>query len=167
MFFNFAKKTDPMIQRIQSVYLSLIAFACIGLFFLPLATYATELAYLRFYIKGMSHVSPDPVVYFNNLAFIPLYVLNIAVMAMAFWALFSYQDRKAQMKLVRIGAIMNIALILLLFTYTTFYFEKQLKVTTEYEYGILLPVLSMLFFTLAFRAIKKDEMKVKAADRLR
>ncbi len=156
-----------MIQRIQSVYLGLIALASIALFMLPLATYSTDLAYLKFDIRGMHHISPDPVNYFSNLIFMLPFVLNIAIMALAFWALFSYQDRKAQMKLVRFGGIVNILFIIVLFSYTTFFFEKTLKVTTEYEYGILLPVLSMLFFTLAFRAIKKDDMKVKAADRLR
>jgi hypothetical protein len=37
----------------------------------------------------------------------------------------------------------------------------------SYQFGIFLPVISLLLLVLASRAIRKDEALVKSADRLR
>lgn len=156
-----------MIQRVQSLLLLVVVLSCAALFFVPLATYSTELAYLKFFVKGMQHISPDPVSFFSPYLFILPLLLNIAIMAIALWAIYSYKNRIYQIKLSRIGLLLSILDVVVLFYYTSFIFEKKLLVQTEYEAGIYLPLVCLIMFYLAMRYIKKDEAKVKAADRLR
>jgi len=45
--------------------------------------------------------------------------------------------------------------------------QKEYGVITHYKVGLIFPLFALIFLVFANRAIKKDEEKVKAADRLR
>lgn len=63
--------------------------------------------------------------------------------------------------------VLNCALIGAIF-WASDSFAKALNGIADYkQIGILLPLVSMLLLVFSNRAIKKDEMKVRAADRLR
>ena len=157
-----------MIQRIQSLFLIIAAVACILLFFIPFGNYYNpEIAIVRFDVRGIHHISPDPQELFNKYLVIIPFIFNIAIMGLSFWAFYSFKERTQQLKLVRFAVMANIIFVAIIF-YFCYSLENQLKVPTQYNYfGICLPLLSLVMLILAYRAINKDDKLVRAADRLR
>jgi len=137
-----------MIQRIQSVYL-LIAILASGILpiFLPLYTLSNE---------------TEPTFFINNLAYILLFVFSATLSIVS---LFSYKKRKKQFVLNRLNIILNF-ILLGLFIYLSLNLSGDAKVS-EKGIGMVLPLVSIVFLSLANRAVKKDEDLVKSADRLR
>jgi hypothetical protein len=158
-----------MIQRIQSLFLLLVVLTGAALFFLPLATITdNNLYYFKFFITNLKNMSPGQEALFSPYLFMFTAILNISIMAIAFWAFFAFKDRKQQIKLIQIGLLVNIFEVLVIFGYTNYVFEKKYNFITQFdELGIYMPLISLVMFYLAMRYIKKDEAKVRAADRLR
>jgi len=136
-----------MIQRIQTVYL-IIAFIANGIlpFMLPL-----------FVLKNG--------VEFNTIDNIAYVVLNAFSATLSIVSLFSYRKRKNQFVFGRLNIILNFILLGL-------FIARSLNLSGETEVsekgiGIFLPLISIVFLSLANRAVKKDEDLVKSADRLR
>jgi len=81
--------------------------------------------------------------------------------------IFLYKKRKVQMK---VGTLTS---LLILFFYVTFYVYFN-AYSTKYgltfdgiQYGLILPVIALIFNVLAILRIKKDEKLVKSLDRIR
>jgi hypothetical protein len=134
-----------MIQRIQSVFL-VIAFIANGIlpFLLPL-----------FVVKSGEEFVID------NIGYV---MLNAFSASLSIISLFSYKKRKNQFVFGRLNIILNFILLGL-------FIARALNISGEpvSEKGIamFLPIVSIVFLSLANRAIKKDEDRVKSADRLR
>ena len=158
-----------MIQRIQSVFL-LIAFICsVLLFFFPLAgIYGDTTTYL-FYIYKFQNMVPGEVSVFNDMAVIPLAVINGAMGLLLLISIFSYKNRLAQMRLVRIAIFLDVILVALVFFIYAGIVERALNVTPDYmsEAGIYFPLAALVFMILANRYIQRDERMVRSIDRLR
>jgi Domain of unknown function (DUF4293) len=136
-----------MIQRIQSIYLA-IAFIANGVlpFLLPLFVLAND----------------QEVLVVENLGYV---VLNTFSASLSIISLFSYKKRKNQFVFGRLNIILNFILLGL-------FIARALNISGEAEVsekgiGMFLPIVSIVFISLANRAIKKDEDLVKSADRLR
>lgn len=134
-----------MIQRIQSIFL-VIAFIANGIlpFLLPL-----------FVVKSGEEFVID------NIGYV---MLNSFSASLSIISLFSYKKRKNQFVFGRLNIILNFILLGL-------FIARALNISGEpvSEKGIamFLPIVSIVFLSLANRAIKKDEDRVKSADRLR
>lgn len=159
-----------MIQRIQSVFLLIVVILSALLFVFPIADYYSDAATLKLMLTGVDSYVPKGaslqtavlspyLVYFNIL-------VNVAVAAIAGYAILQYKRRPLQVKMVRIGLLIDIVLLVILFVITDF-LKKKLQVTPDYGIGILFPLISVVFLLLAQRAILKDERLVKSTDRLR
>jgi hypothetical protein len=159
-----------MIQRIQSVFLLMVVVLAALLFVFPIADYFSDTTTLKLMLTGVDSYVPKGaslqtavispyLVYFNVL-------VNLAVAAVAGFAIFQYKQRPFQVKLVRIALLIDIVLLVVLFVITDF-LKKKLQVTPEYGVGILFPLISVVFLVLAQRSILKDERLVKSTDRLR
>jgi hypothetical protein len=158
-----------MIQRIQSVFL-LIAFICsILLFFFPLAGIYGDTSTYLFYIYKFQNMVPGEVSLFNNLAVIPLTVINAAIGGLVAWSIFTYNNRILQMRLVRFSIFLDIILIALVFFVFASIIERTLFVTPDYlsEAGIYFPLAALVFLILANRYIVRDERMIRSIDRLR
>lgn len=136
-----------MIQRIQSIYL-LIAIITSGVLplFLPLFTLDNG----------------EVITFMDNLAFVVLFVFSATLSIIT---LLSYKKRKKQFVLNRLNIILNL-ILLGLFIYRLLNLSGEAEVS-EKGIGMILPVISIVFLSLANRAVKKDEDLVKSADRLR
>ena len=104
----------------------------------------------------------------------PLVTLAILVGAIALLCIFLYKNRVRQMKVVAIGFLFNVVYVFLLFFWAVDSYGKTVVQAMNAENldvtwlaGAYAPIVSIVFFILAHRGIKKDEMKVRAADRLR
>jgi len=136
-----------MIQRIQSIYL-LIAVIVSGILpiFLPLYTLSngTEVSFM------------------DNIAFVVLFVFSATLSIVT---IFSYKRRQNQFVLNRLNIILNL-ILLGLFVYQSLNVSGENEIS-EKGIGMILPIISIVFLSLANRAVKKDEDLVKSADRLR
>lgn len=140
-----------MLQRIQTVYL-LIVFIVAGVlpFVFPLWITGNELEYY----------------FISNLAFVALFGASTALAAIS---IFSYKKRKSQFVMNRLNIILNL-ILLGLFVYKSLNLSGEVlpeEVVSEKGIGMILPIVSIVFLSLANRAIKKDDDLVKSVDRLR
>ena len=143
-----------MIQRIQSVYLFLIAGIMLAMLFFPT-------------IKGITSVSEEFVVpaIYNVLTGLCLSVLIVWTAIMALIALFIYKKRLLQIKIC-IGII---ALIALIYCLCLFVYIGAVSKNANFVPGIAIafPLLALILDIMAINRIKKDEKLVRSLDRIR
>lgn len=149
-----------MIQRIQSIYL------VIALIFTGLMTLFSWVEY------GVG----EEVFAFNpstnnekidSILLLPVIIIGLFV---AIFALIQFKNRKFQMKLTRIGMLVSLLEFLAfgLFHYLNISKLKELgDVTIGYNPIVVLPLINIVLFWLAYKGIKKDDDLVKSVDRLR
>ena len=136
-----------MIQRIQTVYLIIVALLC---------------AVLPFWLSLWSDADGNEVFAQNEL-YISIVFYVSAVLAII--AILLFKNRKNQFVLNRLNMILNLFL-LGFFVYRSLNLSGESNIS-EKGIGMLIPVISIVFLVLANRAIKKDEDLVKSVDRLR
>ncbi len=158
-----------MLQRIQTIYLAIVAIACILLFFFPLATYYHELnGNYKLFIYGIKSMDPEPRVLFGPYFTIPLIFMTVASFIFSVSSIFLYKNRPLQLRLSAFNMLTNIVLVMVIFFFYATKIQTMTMIEPEYNYtGIGLPLVSVLFLILTNQAIKKDETLVKSADRLR
>ena len=158
-----------MLQRIQSLYLAIVAIACILLFFFPLADYYSELqGNYKFFVYGIRSMDPEPKVVFNLFFTVPLIFMVVASFIFSVSAIFLFKNRPLQIRLCAFNMLTNIVLIMVIFFFYATKIKSMTLIEPEYNYtGMALPLISILFLIVANQAIRKDEALVKSADRLR
>lgn len=134
-----------MIQRIQSIYLTLTSLVLLGgLFFYP-----HRLFYNAEEINVFKH---------------PLMFLLLALTALApLIVVFLYKKRQLQF-------VFNRLLILILFLFLTLHFIGYVKLetaTANQVAPLISYLIAVILLVLANKAIKRDEDLVRAADRIR
>jgi hypothetical protein len=140
-----------MLQRIQTVYL-FIAFIAVGVlpFVLPL------------YVDG----NKENFYFVQNLAYVFLFGVSTTLTIVS---MLRFKNRKSQFVMNRLNIILNL-ILLGLFVYQSLNLSgdtDRVRYVSEKGIGMFLPVISIVFLSLANRAIKKDEDLVKSVDRLR
>lgn len=103
---------------------------------------------------------------FTSISTLPLMLADGALVLLSFIPVFLYKNRPLQYRLCLIGFLVNTILIIIIF-FTADSMQSQLKTEAQYKLGAILPLISLVLLILASKAIRKDEKKVKAADRLR
>jgi len=141
-----------MIQRIQSVWL-LLAAVCAGLtFFVPFGTeFVSALDTRQVNADGMN-AHTNPVVLIITLCMIASALLNI----------FVYKKRKIQKYVTAVLILQGLLCVAYMVYATEFQHEN-----TSIRFGIVAPVLSIIFASLAYKGISNDDKLVKNLDRLR
>jgi|WetSurMetagenome_2_1015567.scaffolds.fasta_scaffold228984_1 hypothetical protein len=142
-----------MIQRIQSVYLFIAAALLVVTMFFPVAAYGDV------QINLLDHDVP----------FHPYGLLLVAGAAaiISLVNIFMFKNRTLQLRLCAV----NIVVITLY--YLTYIVYGLLAKTVGghlrfiISIGTVLPAISLILMFMAFHGIKRDDDKVKAADRLR
>ncbi|MDY5968456.1 MAG: DUF4293 domain-containing protein [Bacteroidales bacterium] len=183
-----------MIQRIQSLFLLLAALGMALLLKFPIASYMAEPGIqnytmaaslelipksnpnmLRQIEAGSGLVTMDP----SNAALHTWPALTLAgiCFVLALTCIFLYKNRILQMRLVAFALLVNVAYVGLLFLWLIDKYGKAAEgfaatlqcgpMHTIYEAGTWIPLATLALFFFAQRAIRKDELKVRAADRLR
>jgi hypothetical protein len=153
-----------MIQRIQTLYL-LIAFA-LGIVFLfsPLASFSIADLLVELNVIDLNQVSD-----MNQAMFVdtmPLIIVDLAFVVLMAVSILMYKNRPLQIKMVGFGFLMNTVIIILGFWYTDTMADK-VNALPDYEYGAIIPVISLIFLFMAMRGIRKDTKLIKSMERLR
>ena len=179
-----------MIQRIQSLLLLLAACAIMTLFVFPIAKYqgqtsvgTTVSAELKLIPESnpqmLDQITSGGDVVVDQASFIkvwPLTVLAVVVGLIALVSIFLYRNRMLQMRLVAVGFLLNVVYVFLVFFWAVDKFDTVIRALPEfvqsdlamtYSLGTWTPIVSVVLLFFAQRAIKSDEAKVRAADRLR
>ena len=150
-----------MIQRIQTVFL-LLAGISIGLLFLNSISFA-------------STTSEDSVAnssfsdgFFSLQDHVILIVLVGIGLLLFLGGVALFKNRPLQMKVTRLGIVATILVFILAVILFIIDYQKLADGTKiEVEFGIILPILAIVFGILGLRYINKDEKIVRSADRLR
>ncbi len=136
-----------MIQRIQTLYLILVAGISSGLIF----------------VFNLWKTKDGLVVFaMDNSISLGLF-LGSAILAII--SIFMFKNRKLQFVLGRLNIILNFFL-LGFFVYLSLNLSGE-TIVSEKGIGMFLPIVSIVLLVLANKAIKKDEDLVKSVDRLR
>ena len=137
-----------MIQRIQTIYL-ILTFLVTGvlLFFVPLWTTNNGKAF--YFMQDQVYTI----------------LLGLSTM-LTIISIISYKKRQNQFVMGRLNIILNL-ILLGLFIYRLLNLSGETEEVSEKGIGMFLPIVSIVFISLANKAIKKDEDLVKSADRLR
>ena len=157
-----------MIQRIQSVFLLLLALAMSSVLFLPLWHKIDPQSGQTLTLSAFSLAfSGGPNPHSGGSAW-PIAALAAASAAAALVEIFQYRNRVNQLKVGALNMLLIVAVIGAGFFYST-KGEIMLNVKLEgaYQAGFYLPTLALLLNLLANRFIRSDERLVRSMDRLR
>lgn len=165
--YYFCHKLEPMIQRIQSVYLLLSGVSIANMFFFPIAWYYGELHTLTFYIHGVvDHVPVNEPLFQSSFSLIPL-VFSLLLIVVPVIIIFSFRNLARQLKLTRLHMMLLLVFIALIFFYYADAIGFKVNTSPQYAFGVFLPLISLVFNYLAQRGIGRDIRVIRSADRIR
>ena len=158
-----------MIQRIQTVYLTVAIAALIAIYFFPLASFFSDFSYYKFYIYKLTSAGPESVSAIRPGIVMPLGIFNGLIAVVALIAIFLYKNRKMQLRIVKLGILMNVILVGLIFFVYAPLIGKSASAVADYskDAGIYFTLISLVMLILANRGINRDEKLIRSADRLR
>lgn len=168
-----------MIQRIQSIFLLLVAISLFSTYFFPLSekiVYETEsnttfikereklYTYELVYEQYFDEDSPSAILYPRP------YIISLILFGgiLSVYSIFQYKNRLTQIKIGAINSII-MSLTIGIILYELFYNEQI--ITDSFDINILfsfyLIFAGLIFNSMANRFIKKDELLVNESDRIR
>ncbi len=152
-----------MIQRIQTLYLTIALLFLSMMFVFPYAIFIDQqtINYL-FDFSGVYALENGNKI----LGVLPLQILIVTVPVITLITIFLFKKRVLQMRLCVFNMLLMVG-ILILAGYYIFYEKKALSAQVYYKVTLLFPLIAIVFTWLAFRNIIKDELLVRSADRIR
>ena len=157
-----------MIQRIQSVFLLLLALAMLSVLALPLWHKIDGLTGQELTLKAFGFTAAGPALPGIEG---PVWVIGLlagASAAVAAFEIFQFRNRMGQLELGALNMLLITATIGAGFLFST-RGEQALNIKLEGQFlaGFYLPTLALLLNLLANRFIRRDERLVRSMDRLR
>lgn len=139
-----------MIQRIQTLWLTLTALVALATLRFPFYTgNKTDSSLLKSFVELTA---------VNNFFIL---ILTVAVAVISLVVIFLYKDRKMQMRLTLLSLFISLLNLYLYFNETNKFTEGKLALTSVLSFFI------PIFLILSIRGIYKDDKLIKSADRLR
>jgi len=152
-----------MLQRSQTLFL-------LAVFLLSLLMLAGPIA--RFTLDGSEFVLKHSGLFDANnekleMATWPLSVLFIAVAVLAFLNIFLYRHRMRQIRIAIFLILLNAGALGMMFFYTYMAKIRLEGALVLHQWRFIVPPICMILLYFAFRRIRRDELLVKAFDRIR
>lgn len=147
-----------MIQRIQSVYLLVVTILLVACLCTPLATSIYDGNVSKF--TNLYVMAEDGAKEYSPWA---LFAILLIASLISFGTIFLYKKRMLQIRLTIFNTILLVGYYATLITFICM--SEWTDLTASWT--ICLPLVAIILNWLAIRAIGKDEMLVKAYDRLR
>ncbi|GBU07221.1 membrane protein [Bacteroidales bacterium] len=151
-----------MIQRIQTIYLLLIAGFMLAILFLPLGSFIKDGEVASFNCFGLTITQGTGFVKSEW----TLFYLAIASSLISFSAVFLYKKRNLQ---VGLSYLMLMSLVMFYF-FCWVYLQGYYNIySSSFSFGfaLVLPLLSIILGFMAIAGIKKDEKLIRSLDRIR
>ena len=152
-----------MIQRIQSVYLLVVTVLLIVAICLPVGQFIGADGVTTHVFKPIGVAMADGS-FHSTWGLFGILLLSAII---AFCTIFLFRNRMMQIRMTIFSSILLIGYYV---AFCVFYYvlDTDLDASTfRIGWALALPVVSIILNYLAFRAIYRDELMVKAADRLR
>ena len=162
-----------MLQRIQSLFLLVVAIVMVSILFLPMwnkvDVNAQEVVELNAF--ELVYSSFDESGEFTPMATVDTYwisVMAILAAAVALISIFSYKNRLRQMQLNTLNSLLMGGCLGFVYYYST-KGDQMLNPETvgNFQIGFYIIAVGLLFNSLGNRFIRKDERLVRSADRIR
>ena len=148
-----------MIQRKQSIFLLMVLIIAMIQFFLPFQTLiSSEKTWFVCLLPGCSSDVIGTTIY------IPM-IFNLLIVILTVVTIFIYKNRVFQYKLANLSVLFNLFMIGFFFLLS--FANDGFVGSVNYQFGAFLPVFSAIFAFFAAHFIKKDELLVRSADRIR
>lgn len=154
-----------MIQRIQTLYLLLVAALIVAMFLLPLAWFAGEGGV--FELRAFALRSTDGETVHTT---IYLIVLLAAALLLPLVTIFLYRRRLLQIRLCCVEMVLLLGALLM----EGVYYYLARRVFSDWPFqeqglkpAIVFPLVGLFFAFLAAKAIFKDELLIRESDRIR
>ena len=160
-----------MIQRIQSLYLFLVAVAGIFMFIYPFVSLVPDTTGADPSIYYVSSLKIEVLLNGASSVFMrlwPMVILNTIIVAFALFVIFQFKKRKTQIVYTYFLLFLLMGEIgLIIFDVYTLNNAVGAGHSISYTVFTLFPSLQIVFTRMATSAIKRDEALVRSADRLR
>ncbi len=152
-----------MLQRVQTLYLLGVFILIVLMFTGPIADFSTGAGVLSMKHSGIFNSQGEKM----QLSTWPLTLFFSLVAALSFLNIFSYKKRVRQMRLCIFLILVSFGMVGIMFYYTWVSGIKFETTQTLYQWRFVIPPIAIVLLYLAFRGIRKDELMVKAYDRIR
>ncbi|MEX2336673.1 MAG: DUF4293 domain-containing protein [Fulvivirga sp.] len=160
-----------MLQRIQTVFLSLVVLLMLLMLIFPIWTYQSEdmtITYMlsAFYLETDGGAADA----LTKVYFPYMFVASLAIAAATIGVIeiAKFKNRLLQMKLGALNSLLMAGSMGLgLYFAGEIMDEKQLTAGWTYGPGVFLPAAAMICNVIANRFIRKDERLVRSVDRIR
>jgi 4-amino-4-deoxy-L-arabinose transferase-like glycosyltransferase len=154
-----------MIQRIQSLYISIVVFLSTMMLYGHIVSFVGEegaiheIRYNGLYaMTGGAGVKIEPL--------LPLTALLLIIPLLAFISLLLFKRRRLQIRTSVLTLLLLLGSVVIV-GYFIFYVYTKFDARVIFNIKIVFPVISSILMYLAFRGILKDELLVRSYDRLR
>ena len=152
-----------MLQRVQTLYLLGVFILIVLMFTGPIADFSTGAGVLSMKHSGIFNSQGEKM----QLSTWPLTLFFSLVAGLSFLNIFSYKKRVRQMRLCIFLILVSFGMVGIMFYYTWVSGIKFETTQTLYQWRFVIPPIAIVLLYLAFRGIRKDELMVKAYDRIR
>jgi hypothetical protein len=149
-----------MIQRIQTIFLLLVTGLLVASMCLPVGYFmGTDAAQYTFMPAGIAVKEQ----FHSTWGVLSILLLSTII---SFATIFMYRNRMLQ---IRMTIFCSVLLVGYYLTFLTFMFmlKSDLEASFRISWALCLPLVAIILNYLAIRAIGRDEVMVRAADRLR
>lgn len=148
-----------MIQRKQSLFLLAVALISALLLFVPFQIFKT--ADKEWPVCLLPGCSADVV---NGSVYAPMSLTFVSIV-LALITIFLFRNRVLQYKLANLLGLVNVFIVGLFFLLG--FIKPELQGEVHFKAGAFVPVINAVLAFLAAYFIKKDELLVRSADRIR
>jgi hypothetical protein len=152
-----------MLQRPQTLYLLAVLILSVFLFTGPLAVIPVEGGELTMKHSGAYDLAGQRL----KIATWPLTVLFGIVGGLSFLNIFFYKHRVRQMRICVFMILLYAGMLGMIYYYVRFVKVNAGGMQVFYQWRIVIPPIAMILLYLAYRRIRRDELLVKAYDRIR
>jgi hypothetical protein len=152
-----------MLQRSQTLYLLGVFILTILMFTGSIADFSGDAGVLTLKHSGVFTSQGERL----ELSTWPLTLFFALVSGLAFFNIFSYKNRVRQMRLCIFLMLISLGMVAMMFYFTWVAANKFDVSQTLYQWRFVIPPIAIILQFLAFRGIRKDELMVKAYERIR
>jgi len=149
-----------MIQRIQSLWLFLASVLAVVMYFFPVIELNADNSVMVWSYESISVAGING---FIQTGYIIAGLLGL-IAFFSFIAIFLYKRRTLQMRFCTVISLLDIFLVILI---VVFSINKADSPGITIGLSAVLPIIIFILVLMARRAVRRDELLVKAADRIR
>ena len=156
-----------MIQRIQTIYLSITAIILVMPIVLELSLASMVSGQGEYQLTPVNVILLSNGVTENVSSSFPIAGAIALSLFLTIYGIMQYKNRKFQMKLVQLAMIIQLVIGVLVFVYADKMADLADSGSAAYSPALGILALNVVLYLLALRGIKKDDALVRSADRLR